>query len=122
MKETEDGQKFSDAFGTFAAKYSKSVWDEVLKSGVKLLAIRTGNQSIGAKVSGIRAKFSESCGSGFGGRKCEGFNVGGGSLPTQTSRYFRDGPKANMAGSNRDVRFTPNSGRDEPLQSNGSNC
>ena len=30
MKETEDGQKFSDAFGTFAAKYSKSVWDEVL--------------------------------------------------------------------------------------------
>ncbi|MGB8628698.1 MAG: hypothetical protein WCD69_04810 [Xanthobacteraceae bacterium] len=31
MKETEDGQKFSDAFGRFAAKYSKSVWDEVLK-------------------------------------------------------------------------------------------
>ena len=31
MKETEDGQKFSDAFGRFVAKYSKSVWDEVLK-------------------------------------------------------------------------------------------
>jgi hypothetical protein len=30
MKEAEDSQKFSDAFGTFAAKYSKSVWDEVL--------------------------------------------------------------------------------------------
>jgi hypothetical protein len=31
MKETEDSQKFSDDFGRFAAKYSKSVWDEVLK-------------------------------------------------------------------------------------------
>jgi hypothetical protein len=31
MKEAEDSQKFSEAFGTFAAKYSKSVWDEVLK-------------------------------------------------------------------------------------------
>jgi hypothetical protein len=31
MKEQDDSQKFSDAFGRFAAKYSKSVWDEVLK-------------------------------------------------------------------------------------------
>jgi hypothetical protein len=31
MKETEDGQKFSDAFGTFAANHRQAVWDEVLK-------------------------------------------------------------------------------------------
>jgi hypothetical protein len=31
MKETEDGLKFSDAFGSFAAKHRQAVWDEVLK-------------------------------------------------------------------------------------------
>jgi hypothetical protein len=37
MKEAEDSQKFSGAFGTFAAKYSKSAWDEVLQPRRKVL-------------------------------------------------------------------------------------
>jgi hypothetical protein len=31
MKEAEDSQKFSDAFGRFAAKHRQAVWDEVLQ-------------------------------------------------------------------------------------------
>jgi hypothetical protein len=31
MKEEDDRQEFSEAFRKFAAKYSKAVWDEVLK-------------------------------------------------------------------------------------------
>lgn len=32
MKEEDDRQKFSEAFGPFAAKHSEAVWNEVLKS------------------------------------------------------------------------------------------
>jgi TAT (twin-arginine translocation) pathway signal sequence len=37
IKETEDGQKFSEAFGTFAAKYRRAVWDQVLQPRRKVL-------------------------------------------------------------------------------------
>jgi hypothetical protein len=32
MKETEDSQTFSEAFGAFAAKHRQAVWNEVLRS------------------------------------------------------------------------------------------
>ena len=32
MKEQDDSQKFSEAFGQFAAKHRQAVWNEVLKS------------------------------------------------------------------------------------------
>jgi hypothetical protein len=37
MKETEDSQKFSDAFGRFAANHRQAVWDEVLQLRRKVL-------------------------------------------------------------------------------------
>jgi hypothetical protein len=32
IKETEDSERFSEAFGPFAAKHRDVVWDEVLKT------------------------------------------------------------------------------------------
>jgi hypothetical protein len=31
MKEQDDSQKLSEAFGSFAAKHRQGIWDEVLK-------------------------------------------------------------------------------------------
>jgi hypothetical protein len=37
MKETEDGQKFSESFGPFAAKHRQAVWNHVLKTRREVL-------------------------------------------------------------------------------------